>query len=203
MVAIVALFCLVYPSNGMTPDALGYMYHLPIYTLLVVAAALSFVFTPPEVENLKEVTDDAKDVRTEIEHQFKFARSFCLAIGLVCLFYLFDKGEPENVIFNVNYVILLVHMAVFAFYMALRSLKEESPARYAILQMGLLTGISLLGMTLCYTKLSYTYVDEAYLLTFSWKFVSYLVFAFMWFAYIVFWVGRLRRIVRFSVKISD
>ncbi|NOC83503.1 hypothetical protein GS610_08660 [Ruegeria sp. HKCCD6228] len=166
LVSVAILTCLLLPQNTLFESPFGWMYHIPIYCVIACTVVLSFLYRPPEVvrhnakasghlvttTNLTEVSDDSM---VDMDHQLKFSRSFCLICGLVSLYILFkSESRPFFEIFTVLYFVIVFHIAVFMGYLLFRSLREESINKFAVFQIGFITGISLLGTALSYDQIN-------------------------------------------------
>lgn len=195
----------------------GWMYHLPIYFVVLVTVIVAFTYTPPEYNELSDDPDaDEAKQKIDIEHQFKFSRAFCLGVGIICLHLMFVSGSRTNVgstLFLIIYAAIVLHVLLFIGYTVLRNIREESVLRCSVFQLGFLTGLSLLGAVLCFKEASPDLANfpwgaeesvssRAKAIAERWKFASSLVFLSAWAVFSAFWIVRLRKIVRFSVTIK-
>jgi len=197
----------------------GWMFHIPLYMIVLVTIIVAFTYTPPElteIANGTEPGDDDAAKRTEIEQQFKFSRAFCLTMGIVCLHLMFVGDGRKNVgstLFVMVYAAVVLHVALFLGYTVLRTIREENVLKYAVFQLGFLTGLTLLGAVLCALKahpdlanfpigVEYAPSKGGAAIAQRWTFASCLVFLTAWATFIGFWIARLRKVIRFSVTVT-
>ena len=155
LIAIIVIFCLVAPSAEMIRGSKGWLYHMPIYYLIFLTIVLSFKYEPPEANiNYENDKLEQEEIdRIEIEHQFKFSRSFCVGIGLLAMYALFrEKYTGNEFWFIIFYLSLILHLIVFGLYLIFRTIREENVKKYSIFQIGFLSGLFMLGSILCYKK---------------------------------------------------
>ncbi len=269
LVSVAILACLLLPDNALFENPFGWMYHVPIYLVIACTVVLSFLYRPPEIGKLgpsaSGLSDAGQDISEEttieMDHQLKFSRSFCLICGIASLYILF-KSDSRAIIelFIILYLAIVFHIALFMGYLLFRSLREESINKFAVFQIGFITGISLLGTSLSYDQIKkddhsvlincsqrylldtdnneniekfeseglwpvdfenldfprteafdnncatqdtmyfsdYVYKIDPEGLTrkFDWKASNTVIFAIAWFAFVSFWVLRLRKFVR-------
>ncbi|MGV6805603.1 MAG: hypothetical protein ACWA49_15505 [Ruegeria sp.] len=165
LVSVAILACLLLPQNNLFESPFGWMYHIPIYLVIACTVVLSFLYRPPEIglhnakvsgpssatANPSEISDDTA---VDMDHQLKFSRSFCLICGLVSLYILFkSESRPFFDLFVALYFVIVFHIALFMGYLLFRSLREESINKFAVFQIGFITGISLLGTALSYDQI--------------------------------------------------
>ncbi|MGC3938451.1 hypothetical protein ACOTTU_11675 [Roseobacter sp. EG26] len=204
------------------------LFHFPIYAILTIALILSFYYRPPEISGLHhnpardsgaETEEQPQDLSVEVEHQFKFARAFCLVAGIVSLYFFAGQLNEDLFVYTaISYVIIIAHLMVFVFYMIFRTLKEEGMHRYSIYQIGFITGIVLIALSLSYTKMSTSATEVFFVETDAngneivsesdqsadvkvdvWARNNWAFYCTVWLVYFSFWVGRLRHFVRINI----
>ena len=165
LTGVLCVACLVYIVQLPNASDSFWLVFAPIagiFTFLCVLCFFVKAYNAPH--NIGEEKND-------IEEQFKFSRAFCLAAGIFSIAYLFasvidppdpdgpsilqralgDAGEfqlpvKKGFLFWIAYDICLLHISIFIFYVALRSIKEDSVINTPIFQITLFTTAILVGM---------------------------------------------------------
>lgn len=204
IVFIALVFCLVFPEPGFA----GGFYYLPIYILAVILQTMSLLYKPSSADFILEPNEAADDPIKEIERieeidqTIKFSRSFCLAGGLISLYFLGGAFTLENVeYFLPIYLAILLHLTVFVIYLSFKHVYGEIFGRHSIFQIGLITGITLVGISLTFQKV--TWSDGWPSRTISggeslvdWNFVTLMVLLYIWSCFIIFWIVGLFKVSR-------
>lgn len=216
LIFLTGIICIELFARVGAPDLAQWLFHLPVYAILTIALILSFYYRPPEISGLyQDPTDDTsledaqpKDVAIEVDHQFKFARAFCLVGGIVSLYLFATQFNSDIFLYTmITYAIILFHLAVFLFYMAFRTLKEEGMERFSIYQIGFISGIVLMALSVSYGNIA----SSASVVIISedggiepasvdlWARNNWIFYSAVWFVYVLFWVGRLRHFIKINI----
>jgi hypothetical protein len=163
LAGVVSSLALVSVSGLRGAAGIFLLIFIPIGLLFTLLSVLCFYFRARKPMD----GEDIADLRKEMDDQFKFCRTVCLSAGVLLLAYLFYRtlGEPliklpipgvsqielpvdTGAFFWITYVACLIHLGIFACYMTLRNIQEESVANISLFQLTFFTVSILMGVVL-------------------------------------------------------
>ncbi len=164
LAGVLCVASLVYISQLANASDSFFFIFAPIGGIFVVLCILCFVVKSDQGSYSEP--NEKKD----IEGQFKFSRTFCLATGILAITYLFagviEPSDPDSSwlmvkmgfgqahfqspaekgqLFWFAYDVCMLHIAVFVLYIAVRSIREENVIHISIFQITLFTSTILAG----------------------------------------------------------
>ena len=208
LVFLAGTICVYFFPGADAGNTAAFLFHIPIYVILTIAMFLSFFYQPPEITKLLDAQDipdepqnttNLEDIQ-EVEHQFKFSRAFCLVTGIIALFIFARDFDPDLGLFSFfAYGVIILHIVIFLFYMVLRVLREEGLKRYAVYQIGLITGVVVIAFSLAYTTMGEQLAFDGEPVPMDWSRNNLIFYGVIWFSYVVFWVSLLRHFIQINV----
>ena len=149
------------------PGLKGWLFHLPIYIVLSVSVFLSFYFRSPDAIDYEkkelqyspendELTQENvgsgdEDLERSNLFQIKFSRAFCISISILSLYFIIQEEIYANIHqFVMIYVMILIYISIFMTLFSKDRVSDRSTFRFSVFQIGILTGLSLLGAALSF-----------------------------------------------------
>src|ERR1700730_7059492 len=82
----------------------------PIYALIFVLSVLAFYFKPFED---KDLSDKHESVESDIDTQFKLARTTGLIRGIACLYMVAYRRDTVDIVYVVLWIFALIHCSIY------------------------------------------------------------------------------------------
>lgn len=118
----------------------------PVGGTFLLLSILCFFYDPSKAG---ATTSDAvsEDSIKELDQEFKFSRTLCLASGIALITLLFFQTRASsNIFFWISYSACIVHLAIFLAYITVRNLTEEPLTNRSLFQIAFFTIAALSGL---------------------------------------------------------
>lgn len=217
LISIVLSILLVIYGSEYQGNLYDFLYRAPIYGTLLFILYMSFRFVPEELEIIKNEKDAEKiaEIQREMDAQYKFSRSIIICASLIAIFSVFSSGQFGHFLHFAFYTSVIINIALFYLYMFFRNIKEENPFKYAIFQISFMMSTFIIASSFILAmvdifdqRLFFNTIEavddvtgDVQLLSvyFDWRVIDFLVIWFCWLCYQIFWIFRLRSIIKLSI----
>jgi hypothetical protein len=126
----------------------------PIFAFIFVLAVLAFYFKPFED---KDLLDKQESIESDIDTQFKLARTTGLITGISCLYMVAYRRDSVDILYVVLWIIALIHCTIYLIYIMFRNIREESSMNKSYFQLSFLTSLFLFLLIFSGSKMKDAY----------------------------------------------
>jgi hypothetical protein len=152
-------------------------FFLPIFLLVLALIPLSFMRRDQIVQNEPPPEGAAQIANPKFENDldsvFKFSRALCLASAVVMLFVYFQNPPSDNWYATVAYAMIILQMATFLLYTAIRHFKGEDLSNVNLFQIAFITAVFFAGATYLATQIKQSEPELRYMYYCKTKTVEY------------------------------